>query len=414
MKRESPTFCENPASSWARAGSPSSTQVLAASRPSLGRRWTPVKPRRPNTKSPDDTRVEATPGAMTVRSRDLLEACLDALRQHALCEARLREDQPSRPREAPRLRLEIELNGQVAQFDPEVLPTLRLAQVGPLVHRLRQLESQGLRPLICTARIPDPVGHELRAHRVAYLDRSGNAWLSAPGMRILVTGRPPAGGRADRLSLRGTEIRLLGVFLRDPAAGARIQTELAEQADIALGAVGSARDQLTRLGLLERTGERSWRVRDRAAGLERFGTGWAMAVRHKLRPQTYRVLDPLGRGDLEERIAATGSQLGCLLGGERAAAHLTGYLSTEHATLHVPQGQRKLLCSALALAPDPLGPVTMLDRYGLEDRYDLPRLPEVPLIHPLWIWAECLTLADERVVQTAARLYEQLLAAADA
>jgi hypothetical protein len=368
-----------------------------------------MMPRRPTPKSRADERVEATPRPLTVEGQDQLEACLDALQEHLACKARLLVAQHSETGGLPMQQVQMELDGQVADFDPVVLPTLRPAQVGPLVHRIRQLEAQGLRPLVCTARIPDPVGHELRAHQVAYLDRSGNAWLCAPGIRILVTGRPPTGGRAGRLGLRGTEIRLLGVFLRDRAAGARIQTELAEQADIALGAVGSARDQLTRLGLLERTGKRCWRLRDRAAGLERFGAGWATAVRDKLRPQTYRVLDLPGRGDLEERIAATGSKLGCLLGGERGAAHLTGHLSTEHATLHVPQGQRKQIISALALAPDPLGPLTMLDRYGREDRYDLPGLPQVPLIHPIWIWAECLTLVDERVVQTAARLREQLL-----
>ena len=141
-----------------------------------------------------------------------------------------------------------------------------------------------------------------------------------------------------------------------------------------------------------------------------FGEGWATLVRGRLRPRNYRPLDGRVQGPLEKRIEAAGADLGILLGGERAAAHLTGFLQTDHATLHVPRATRRAATEALGLVPDDLGPITLLDRYGEGGAHKQVGLPGTPLIHPLWAWAECLTVRDERVAQAAQDLLEQLQA----
>jgi hypothetical protein len=355
---------------------------------------------------------EPPPGRRERGAGELLDACLDALREQVPVEARLLAGQPG-PEASPHLRLELELDGMAVGLIVLEQRGLRREQVGALLHRVRQLEAMGDRPLVCAERIADPLGRDLRAAGIPYLDLGGNAWLFAPGVRILVTGRPPVAPASPRLGLRGTEVRLLGAFLRDPRAGDRTQTELAQRAGIALGAVGAARQQLFELGVLEQFEERRWRVRDRGAALLRFGDGWATKVRPKLQPKGYRLLELQDRGDLVQRLATAGPALGCMLGGERAAAHLTGYLASRHATLHVLPGQRKAVAQALALAPDPQGPLTLLERYGLDDEQSLPALPGVPLIHELWIWAECLIQTDERVVQTNQRIHQKLLASFD-
>jgi hypothetical protein len=261
-----------------------------------------------------------------------------------------------------------------------------------------------------TERIPDALGEELRRNEVAYCDLGGNAYLRGPGLFVLVAGRRAVVGRRGRRHPTGTEVRLLGVFLRDRDAGELVQEELATRAGIALGAVGRGREALAGRGLLERTGERRWRVADRAEGLRLFAEGWAAVVRHKLRPRTYRMLVRETKGELEERLRAADPELDVLLGGERAAGHLTGLLRTEHATLHVPPGGQRAVAGALTLVPDPQGPVVLLERYGRGDAWGAKGLPGVPLAHPLLIWAECLTVADERVIETAKRLHDEVLA----
>ena len=145
-----------------------------------------------------------------------------------------------------------------------------------------------------------------------------------------------------------------------------------------------------------------------ARGLRRLAEGWGAVVRHKLRPRTYRMPELEGRGDLEQRLAATDPDLGRLLGGERAAGHLTRFLHTEHATLHVTPGMQREVVKELMLVPDEQGPVTILERHGEGDEYQLANL-DVPLAHPLLVWSECLTVPDERVGQAAGLLHDQLL-----
>lgn len=344
---------------------------------------------------------------------DLIEACLEALRERVPLEGTQLGLPLRHSGDGPGIALELRVNGHVVTYAVDVKRTLRAEYVGPLAHRARQMEERGERLLVCAERIPDRCGEELREHGIAYLDLGGNAHLRAPGVYVLITGLRPADVRRGRQDLRGTEVRLLGVFLTDPAAGQAVQMELAERAGIALGAVGRARDKLVQLGILDPTGKRRFLVRDRAGGLRHFAEGWAAVVRHKLHPRAYRMLHVEARGNLEERLQAAGPELGCLLGGERAAAHLTRFLETNHATLHVPAGRMREAARALTLVPDEHGPITLLERYGRGDEFRRPDLPDVVLAQPLLVWAECLTVPEERVAQTAALLYDDLTRAID-
>lgn len=335
--------------------------------------------------------------------RDLVEACLGALGGFVPV-GDWTWDRAGEGRGGGEGRLRLTLDGHAIDFVAEVKRgKLGRAHLGPLAHRARELEKEEERLLVCAERIPDVLGDLLREQRVAYLDRGGNAHVLGGGVLVLVRGRPPVERGRDRQNLTGTEVRLLGVFLRDPEAGAATQTELARRAGIALGAVGRAREKLARTGLLEQTGKRRWRVRDRRRALQRFGEGWAAVVRHKLKPRGYRLLNAgkMTYGDAE---------LGCLLGGELAAGILTRHLDTDHATLHVRAGTQHEVAQELGLVPDEQGPITLLERFGLEDEYVDERAPGAVLAHPLLLWAECLAVPDERVAQVADRLRDELMA----
>lgn len=357
-------------------------------------------------------RKAKAPKRAQLPEHDLLEACVEALRERVPAEAHERPTHKRLHGHRPDFLLKLRVDGREVLYVVEAKRVLQAPHLGPLTHMARELERCHERLLVCAERVPDRLGEELQAHGIAYIDRGGNACLRAPGLFVLITGRPPVKERGGRQDLRGTEVRLLGVFLTYPQAGQAVQTELALRAGIALGAVGRGREKLVRLGILDRTDERRWRVRDRAEGLRRFGEGWGAVVRYKLNPRAHRMLEVKGQGDLRKRLAAR-PKLGCLLGGELAAAHLTHHLQTEHATLHVPADRREEVARALTLVPDDRGPVTLLDRYGRGDEHRTPALPGVPLAHPLLVWAECLTVTDERVAQTAARLYDELQRGAD-
>ena len=343
------------------------------------------------------------PHAGGERERELIEGCLRALRGVAPVEKwkwgwTIQTDAI----------LEIWIDARRFEFAVQLRRGIRAANVGPIVHAALAFEKAGRQLVICTDRIPDELGATLREHGVGYLDLGGNAYLRGAGLCVLVAGRRPIVPNA-RGALTGTDVRLLGVFLRDPDAGEIVQKELAARAGIALGAVGRARERLEEFRVLTRVDTRRWLVTDRDVGLRQFAEGWAAVVRHKLRPIRYRRLGRETRTNtLERQLRRSRRVRGCLLGGERAAAALTQGLRTDHATVHTPAGRGAALAKELKLVPDAEGAITVLERFGKGDQYHA----AVPLIHPLVVWAECVTVPDERVALVAAELRERYLEAA--
>jgi hypothetical protein len=338
---------------------------------------------------------------------ELVRDCLEALTELVPAEAHVMlEGDGGGPRTD--VVLEVRVGDRRARYVVEVKRRLNREGVGPLRHLAQARAERGERLLVCADRIGDELGAELRERELPYLDLGGNAFLPGPELYVTIVGRRPATRAVGRGRLTANQVKLLEVYLRDADAEQLVMKDLAKRAGIALGAVGKARERLAELGILEPLEGKRWRVANRAEGLERFAEGWAAALREKLGPRRYRMIAPGGE-TLEERLAEGPADPGCLLGGERAAAHMTQFLETEHATLHAPRGMRGDVAARLGLVPDQEGPLTLLDRHGRGDEYRLPGLPGVPLAHPLLTWAECQMVPDERVVHTAAKLRAGLL-----
>ncbi len=348
-------------------------------------------------------------GELRKRDRELLDACLERLQANLPIEAEVLEGthQDGHAFGAD-FELEFQLDGVRETFAVETKGNVRPQLVPPLVHQAHRLADRGRKLLVCAERIPAAAGRELRDHGIAYLDRGGNAFLRAPGWLVYIEGRQVAQRQRTPRKHTETQIRLLGEFLKNPKAGELLQTDLASRAGVALGAIGKRREELVQLGILDRVDKRLWALRDREKGLLRFAEGWAARVRPGLRPRTYRYIDTKTRptGFVPEDQAA---QQGYLIGGERAAGTLTGYLRTEHTTLHVPPQNRNLLAKDLGLVPDPGGTITLLDRFGQGDELQQGDRDRRALAHPLLIWAECQMVPNHRVAEVAQQMYERLL-----
>ena len=302
--------------------------------------------------------------------------------------------------------LTIWIDGQQHEFAVEAKRRLAGPNVGPIIQRARVLANEGIQTLICADRIPPARGLELRQAGVGYIDLGGNAHLVGHGLHVLIDGRPPTAEKA-RGGLRGTEARLLGVFLRDQDAGDAIQQDLAGRAGIALGAVGRARKRLEELHVLTRMGNKRWRVTDHEKGVKLFADGWGALIRPKLNPVQYRAThgrDGPDTADLWRVLKPKDGRVHCLVGGEWAAAALTDDLVTKHATLHITPQERKNVVRELGLVRDPEGPITILDRYGKGDGFEFQWDDGRELAHPLVVWAECLTVVDERVASVAEKV----------
>lgn len=349
-----------------------------------------------------DRRAPAEAGA----THDLVERCLHALGQLIPIESWTHSlDSDDSPGQGLDGTLHLTVDGAEYAFAVEAKRSIGNAGIGPVVQRARTLAEKGVSVVLCTTRVNEGVGQELRKASVGYLDLGGNAHLVANGLRVLVEGRRPVTrDKMGRTGLRGTEARLLGVFLRDHDAGELTQQELANRAGIAIGAVGRARSRLTEMRILSRMDKRRWRVTDREKGMRIFADGWAQVIRPKLDPVRYLATHGThgpGVEDVLRVVRRNQDPAPCLVGGEWAAAALTSSLVTEHATLHVTPGERRRVIEGLRLVPDSEGPITLLDRYGSLDEFAFQWDLGGELAHPLLVWAECLTVIDERVASTA-------------
>jgi hypothetical protein len=307
--------------------------------------------------------------------------------------------------------LALAVGGQRIEFAIAIRPTLHDAHLGPLVHLRSQLAAHDERLLVCARRIPERMGARLRELRIAYLDTAGAAWLEAPGLLVRVAARAPAKRVPSRPRLTGTDLRLLHVLLRGGGTAGSNHRQLAVGAGIALGAVGKGLRALESRGLLRRRGAARWDVQDPVAAQAQFVEGWATVVRGRLHPRGYRATAPKWLERLPRRLTALSDR--CLLGGELAAARLTGTLKTEHATLHVAAGSHRDLAAELDLILDDAGPITLLERFGTGDAFPDPERRGLWLAHPLLIHAELVAIGDERLAPAIQAIWRQWSATRD-
>lgn len=342
--------------------------------------------------------------AATTTAPQLVEQCLQALEATGALQGwRWRQGSPGQGRVVDG-HLELRIAGIRIRFAVIVRPSVHEAHLGPLTH-LRQLVDAGTGSLLlCTRRIAQQSGARLRELGIGYLDTTGTASLHAPGVVVEVTGRAPTKRQPLRARLTGTDLRLLHVLLREGGTAGRNQRQLAEAAGIALGAVGKGLRAFESRGLLRRRGATFLEIQEPAVAQAQFAEGWATVLRDKLEPRGYRALASQWIEQLPGRLATLGDR--CLLGGELAAALLTGTLRTQHATLHIAPGSHRALAAELGLIDDADGPITLLERFGSGDGVQAPghRLLQV---HPLLVHAELVAIGDERLTPTVDALWRK-------
>ena len=303
----------------------------------------------------------------------------------------------------------IKFRGEELDYAVEVKRTIGKNNVGAIRKIGDLMGKQGMRLLLCAPYVHPHIARFFREDGIDYVDETGNALIRGNTTYIQIGGNKPKPTTQLKGALTATDTKLLGAYLADEETRGMLIKDLAATAGIAIGAVGKAKMKLKAHGLLANHGKRDWRIQNRAKALTTFAEHWGTRLRPKLAPTTYMPINTDEHGPLEQRIAAlelnpNKTQLGYLIGGEYAAALITEFIRTDFATLHVQEGQARLLAKQMGLVPAPDGPVTILERFGT---YDRPASGNVA--HPLLVWAECLFAQNERVAQAAEIIYQRHL-----
>lgn len=288
-------------------------------------------------------------------------------------------------------------------YPVDVRHTLQPATLGIA---LQQLDRLGKKAMLVTEYVTPALADELRAHRVAFLDTAGNAYIEDGPLLIWVKGqkrpdRPNITTHAAGRAFQPTGLQILFALLCNPGAVNRPYRDLGAMAGVAHGTVGWVIPDLQQQGFVgDLNGKRGTR---RLFQQEKLATQWVDAYARTLRPRTL-----LGRyyvkaleGWRDWPLAEHGAQWG----GEPAGAILTDYLRPAELTIYAEKTPG-LLAARMKFLKEP-GPghtavVEVRKRF-----WDFPGEPNHPnLVPPLLIYADLLATGDARCIETAKMIYD--------
>lgn len=273
---------------------------------------------------------------------------------------------------------------------------LRPAALGPVI---QVLERAGRAPMVVADHVSPPVAEALRARGVAFLDAAGNAFIEQGPVLVWVKGERPArlpGGAAESGRAFGKAGLKVGLaLLCVPGAAALPYRELARLAGVAHGTVGWAVAELRVLGFIAEVAGRR-----RLLQPERLLARWAEAYLRVLRPRLLMGRYQAQRGAWWRRLDPR--RYRTWLGGEVAAARLTGQLRPERVTLYAERLDSRLLLDC-RLRPAPDGVVEILRRFW---RFESGEASLAPM--PL-VYAELLGNGDPRCRDAAKEIERRVL-----
>jgi len=245
------------------------------------------------------------------------------------------------------------------------------------------------------------IAERLQAEGIQYVDAAGNASIRHEGLFVWVSGRR-AEEHAERpvRAFQATGLRLATLLLHRPESVALTYRALATGAGVSLGAVGPLLEDLRRAGFIRSRGGKRTLVNRRAL-LERWELGYLETLRPRTLRRTCRPAQGQSLEDLVARIEQPGLRGRVQVGGELAAARLTGHLRPQRATLHLVGMKAEDAMVRLRLLPDPAGTVDLVDAVLSEGEGDS-LVASAVLVH-----AELLRGApDERLRETARALFD--------
>jgi hypothetical protein len=350
----------------------------------------------------------------TDTDKEVLQACeaqLLALQPVKRVEPRSRMVHRERPELGAQLVLDTEV-GRLTYFC-EIKRGLSLPRLEHLIFQLQRLSKDAkARPLLLADYVPPRLAQRLVEAGVNFVDETGNVYIDWPGkLYIRVQGaRPkrlpePMGGRLSQPS----GLQVVFILLAGSRANSMGYRELAKKSGVALGSVARIVQELKVKGYLELRGRGKWIVTRKRDLLDLWVGGYADRLRQKLsigrfQPPERDLTRTLGRMQMEAE--ATG--ITWALTGGFAADVLTHHFRGDQLAVFVSEWPSDLV-KGLRWLPSAHGPVSVLRQFSPHVLFTQKPPLEVPVAHPLLVYAELVFQRRERELETAKLIYDRYL-----
>jgi hypothetical protein len=306
---------------------------------------------------------------------------------------------------------------QVLEYIVEIKPNLTL-ETFPLaieyLNRLKQRLSEYQRPLLVTDTLSDRVVDVLIEKNIEFLDTTGKIYINNSSVYILLINSSVQNKKSSSVStITASTLKVSYALLREPKILKAPSQELAEVAGVDLRTVKRSLERLYQLNYLQRQRGGGYRIENYTKLLERWEMGYIENLRSELLIDTFSPIKNRPFSDISGEILEIARPHQLLIGGELGAAIITGYLKPISAVLHIPDRENYRvtiikLRLTLRLKPDARGSISILTQFGNKNRWNDRELK--PVVDPLLIHAELARHPDERLKETASRLYEQHIA----
>jgi len=279
--------------------------------------------------------------------------------------------------------------------------------LGAVVAQLKQWgELTNKPPLLITTYLTPPIADRLTEMHQQFVDAAGNAFLNAPGMFVLITGRKPEKDTvADKPSRTFTTAGLKTLFalICNPDLAAAPYREIAAAADVALGALPTVLTGLKRAGHLHVMGNKR-----KLVATKRLLDEWALVYAQKLRPKQL----------LRTLVASTFATWrnwnlhtdGATWGGEPAAALLTRYLEPGILTLYAERVPARLMVEQRMTTARPNDQHNLVEVRKPFWGEGVTHKGRPDLVPTALVYADLLATGDARCIETAQMIYEEYLA----
>jgi hypothetical protein len=278
--------------------------------------------------------------------------------------------------------------------------------LGAVVTQLRQ-QGQIARkpPLLVTTQVTPPLADRLTEMGQQFVDAAGNAYLNAPGMFVLITGRKAKAMTTAEKPARAftaAGLKTVFAFICDPHLVAAPYREIAAAANVALGALPAVLAGLQQTGHLLVLGDKRKLVMTR-----RLLDEWALAYARTLRPK--QLLRTFVAPTLATWRTWNLQPDRTKWGGEPAAALLTKYLQPGILTLYAEKVPARLIVEHRMITARPN------DEHNVEVRKpfwgkDLCNTDHATIVPTALVYADLLATGDARCIETAQMIYEEHLA----
>jgi len=276
-----------------------------------------------------------------------------------------------------------------------------------VIHQIKTTAApSNAKPLLISHYISPQMAARLKQAEIEYADCAGNLYLNQMPLYIEIGGqahapKPPG---ADKL-FRTAGLKLVYLFLRNRLAVNATYRVLADDAGIALGAIGSLFGELEKRGnLVTENGERQLAAMEEL--LQRWQLGYLETLRPKLFLQRCQLAPGYRISQLPDRLKQLGDSKNILIGGELGASLLVTGFQPESAVFYLQPSQQLKTMLQLNLSPDPEGDVMLLQPFGRQCNWTGWQPEGLTLADPLLTFAE---LSGSNTDRVADKLYQQYL-----